>query len=180
MKKLLISSLILMCFACGEKKKKQEVVTVENETHQQHPETITPAKRTAQIKDTAIAQIYDAYTELKNTLVNTDPEAAKTAGENFEKVAEAQNMSDQSLKEGLQAIRASDNIEKQREQLPAVTAAVKKLLDGEVSSGTLYYQYCPMAFNGKGAYWISNVKEIYNPYFGSKMMDCGAVEEEIK
>ena len=178
MKKLLISSLILLCFACGEKK--QKVVTVDNEIHQERPETIALAKRTAEIKDTVTAQIYDAYSRLKNALVNTDAEAAKTAGENFLKVAGAQRMSDQSLKEGLITITGSDSIEKQREQLPAITASIKKLLDGEIASGTLYYQYCPMAFNGKGGHWISNVKEIYNPYFGSKMMDCGTVEEEIK
>lgn len=179
MKKLFISSLILLCFACGEKKQQQEVITVESEVSQEQPEIIAPSQRTVTIKDTAVAQIYDAYSSLKDALVNTDAEAAKAAGKHFEDVVSNQNLSDQSLKAGLQEIANSDDVEKQREQLPAITAAVKNLLEGEVSSGSLYYQYCPMAFNGKGAYWISNLKEIHNPYFGDKMMNCGAVEGEI-
>ena len=34
--------------------------------------------------------------------------------------------------------------------------------------------------NNKGAYWISDTKEVKNPYYGSSMLDCGVVEEEIK
>jgi hypothetical protein len=37
-----------------------------------------------------------------------------------------------------------------------------------------------MAQDGKGAMWLSESKEIKNPYFGDKMMECGSVEEEIQ
>lgn len=43
----------------------------------------------------------------------------------------------------------------------------------------LYVIHCPMAFEGKGAYWISDTKVIKNPYFGSKMLNCGSVKEEL-
>lgn len=43
----------------------------------------------------------------------------------------------------------------------------------------LFAVYCPMAFDGKGAYWISESEEIRNPYFGAKMMDCGTIEEKL-
>jgi len=43
-----------------------------------------------------------------------------------------------------------------------------------------YYQFWPMAFNDKGAHWISQNKEIQNPYFGDKMMKCGFTKEELK
>jgi Cu(I)/Ag(I) efflux system membrane fusion protein len=43
----------------------------------------------------------------------------------------------------------------------------------------LYYQYCPMAFNNKGAYWVSNTLQIRNPYFGVDMVDCGEVEDSL-
>jgi hypothetical protein len=32
----------------------------------------------------------------------------------------------------------------------------------------------------KGAMWISEMKEVKNPYFGAKMLTCGTVEEVIK
>lgn len=43
----------------------------------------------------------------------------------------------------------------------------------------LYHQYCPMAFNDAGAYWISRSSDIKNPYFGKKMLTCGEVRDTI-
>tara|TARA_R110001583_G_scaffold9203_4_gene43623 strand:- start:1581 stop:2300 length:720 start_codon:yes stop_codon:yes gene_type:complete len=43
----------------------------------------------------------------------------------------------------------------------------------------LYAAFCPMAFDGNGAYWISEDKEIRNPYYGDKMLKCGKVEEVL-
>ncbi len=42
-----------------------------------------------------------------------------------------------------------------------------------------YVQFCPMAAEGKGAYWLSDKKEVRNPYYGDKMLKCGSVKEEI-
>jgi Cu(I)/Ag(I) efflux system membrane fusion protein len=44
----------------------------------------------------------------------------------------------------------------------------------------LYHQYCPMAMNEKGAWWLSASTEIENPYFGSKMLTCGEVVDTLK
>ena len=43
----------------------------------------------------------------------------------------------------------------------------------------LYVDYCPMANNNKGAYWLSQIKEIQNPYLGQKMPTCGEVKREL-
>lgn len=43
-----------------------------------------------------------------------------------------------------------------------------------------YYQFCPMAFDNKGAFWISDKKEISNPYFGEQMLRCGETKEILK
>jgi len=45
---------------------------------------------------------------------------------------------------------------------------------------TVYRQFCPMAFNDKGAYWLSDRQKIENPYLGKKMPDCGEVRETMK
>jgi hypothetical protein len=44
---------------------------------------------------------------------------------------------------------------------------------------TIYRQYCPMAFNDQGAYWLSDKEEILNPYFGNKMLHCGDVTDTL-
>jgi membrane fusion protein, copper/silver efflux system len=46
-----------------------------------------------------------------------------------------------------------------------------------LNSETFYKQYCPMAFNDTGAYWLSSQQEIKNPYFGDKMLTCGVVKD---
>ncbi|CAL1518123.1 DUF3347 domain-containing protein [Chitinophaga sp. MM2321] len=44
---------------------------------------------------------------------------------------------------------------------------------------TIYHQYCPMAFNDKGAYWLSDKPDIENPYFGNKMLHCGETKDSL-
>jgi Cu(I)/Ag(I) efflux system membrane fusion protein len=43
-----------------------------------------------------------------------------------------------------------------------------------------FRQFCPMAMNNKGAFWLSDSEEVLNPYFGEAMLTCGNVEEELK
>ncbi|NSL86657.1 DUF3347 domain-containing protein [Chitinophaga sp. Mgbs1] len=44
---------------------------------------------------------------------------------------------------------------------------------------TIYHQYCPMAFDDKGAYWLSDSAAILNPYFGDKMLHCGETKDTL-
>jgi Cu(I)/Ag(I) efflux system membrane fusion protein len=46
-------------------------------------------------------------------------------------------------------------------------------------SSTVYIQHCPMADSNNGADWLSQEKEIRNPYFGESMLKCGEVKKEI-
>jgi Cu(I)/Ag(I) efflux system membrane fusion protein len=43
----------------------------------------------------------------------------------------------------------------------------------------LYLEFCPMANDDKGGYWLSTEKVIKNPYFGSKMLKCGVVKDTL-
>ncbi|MEL6534379.1 MAG: efflux RND transporter periplasmic adaptor subunit [Bacteroidota bacterium] len=56
-------------------------------------------------------------------------------------------------------------------------ALVKSFDWGELA---VYYQYCPMALEDQGAYWLSKEKEIRNPYFGDAMLACGEVREYVE
>jgi Cu(I)/Ag(I) efflux system membrane fusion protein len=44
---------------------------------------------------------------------------------------------------------------------------------------TVYHQYCPMAFDDKGAYWLSSQSAIRNPYFGKEMLTCGNTKDTL-
>ena len=72
------------------------------------------------------------------------------------------------------------NIVHQREHLVLLS---KDFYDIAKTFGTakpIYKIFCSMYDNNKGAYWISDSKVVKNPYYGSSMLDCGVVEEEIK
>ncbi len=72
------------------------------------------------------------------------------------------------------------NIVHQREHLVLLS---KDFYDIAKTFGTakpVYKIFCSMYENNKGAYWISDTKEVKNPYYGASMIDCGVVEEEIK
>ena len=73
----------------------------------------------------------------------------------------------------------SNDIAKQREHFEFLTKGIKDLLVITGSDRPLYQAYCPMYNNNKGGAWLSTSKEISNPYFGSRMLKCGSVQQEI-
>ena len=44
----------------------------------------------------------------------------------------------------------------------------------------VYHQFCPMADNNNGAYWLSKEEKVINPYFGDAMLTCGEVKQVIE
>lgn len=45
---------------------------------------------------------------------------------------------------------------------------------------TIYRQYCPMAFNDRGAYWLAGSSKKQNPYFGNGMLGCVEVTDSLR
>lgn len=71
-------------------------------------------------------------------------------------------------------------LERKRESFELISNGFYDMMRAIRPTGTtIYYQYCPMAFNDKGAYWLSNADSIRNPYFGKKMLTCGEVKETM-
>ena len=85
------------------------------------------------------------------------------------------------LASSLQAIQASDDIEVQRQAFSDLTGNLYKSIKAYGLGGTdAYYDFCPMAFDNQGAFWLSSEDKILNPYFGDKMLTCGEVKEKLK
>jgi Cu(I)/Ag(I) efflux system membrane fusion protein len=73
------------------------------------------------------------------------------------------------------------DIEKQRENFIYLSEALIKTVDAfGLQNKTIYVDYCPMANSDKGAYWLSGIAEIRNPYYGETMLGCGEIVEQIK
>jgi hypothetical protein len=138
--------------------------------------------------------VLNSYLEIKNALVADNSEVAATAGKTlFEDLAKF----DQSSIAGAQkqevidiikdarehAEHISENsgkMDHQREHFELLSNDVKDLIAITGTDRVLYKTFCPMYNEGKGGIWLSETKVIKNPYFGSKMMKCGEIQEEIK
>jgi hypothetical protein len=201
MKKLFIgflTTLSIIVFSCNDNasKQKEEQSAAAHDTAEDAEVKVVKVSFTN--VDAAVAayikKITDNYLLLKNALTNGKANEAGDAARNmfeglkgFDKsllTAEQKILYDQQeagLKENAEHILGSTaDIEHQREHFVSLSAGMYALAKAFGGGKTLYHDHCPMAQNGKGAMWLSETKEIKNPYFGDKMMKCGSVEEEIQ
>lgn len=85
------------------------------------------------------------------------------------------------IKEHAEHIKSnSGNIEHQREHMDMLSKDFYDLAKIFGTDKPVYKIFCPMYNDNKGAYWLSNSKEVKNPYYGKGMLTCGSVQEEIK
>jgi membrane fusion protein, copper/silver efflux system len=141
-----------------------------------------------------LTAVYEAYLPMKNDFVQSDAgkagEAAKTVLNSLNKVnmellkgeAHLEWMEYlNALKKSLDQIAVANNIEIQRQGFADFNLNFYKAIKrfGLVND-TVYFQYCPMAFNNKGAYWLSDILKIRNPYFGDVMLSCGETRDTLR
>nr|MBA3704481.1 DUF3347 domain-containing protein [Bacteroidota bacterium] len=77
-------------------------------------------------------------------------------------------------------IKGITETEHQREHFVALSKNMYEVMKSIKMDVPVYYDFCPMANNGKGANWLSLQKPINNPYMGKEMPECGKVQETIK
>lgn len=142
----------------------------------------------------SINEIIEDYLQVKNALVNDKGrEAASSAkamtvalGKLDKSLLTAEQKSDfdkdmESIQEDAEHIsKKGDDIAHQRSHFASLSEGVYNLVKAFGSNRPLYHDHCPMAKDSQGAMWISETKEVKNPYFGSAMLTCGSVEEVIK
>jgi len=130
-----------------------------------------------------LVKLYQNYISVKSALASDDAKKTSMAANDFLKTAATINskvMDEKnllSIKADAKSISQAKSIDAQRKsfyKLSDVMIDVAK--DNKLSDKTIFVQYCPMA---KGS-WMSNEKQIVNPYYGKSMLDCGSVKSEIK
>lgn len=157
-----------------EKTEEPEIVEVDTKTTSKHSAAATDVS----FNDDRILAAYEAYIAVKTALVNTD--ASNTAAQASSLNTALSTLEvEEATKTAVQTMMNAKDVEVQRKAFELVTSGIEKLVDGAIVSGQIYKQYCPMAFDFKGAYWLSNSKEINNPYFGDKMLRCGTVKDTL-
>ena len=140
-----------------------------------------------------IQAVFTAYLPVKDALIQSD---AKTAGREAKSLQAAIDKVDMKLvkekahiewmkdlavlQKAADGIRNATDVEMARTMLSPLSDQLFHTLKKFQIEVDGYRQYCPMAFDNKGAFWLSDSDKILNPYFGDAMPTCGNVEEELK
>lgn len=137
--------------------------------------------------------VIDAYLNLKEGLVEADEKA--TAKYSSALLDALQKVNGDELKGDAKAFweekksfliqhtrlcKEAPSIEGRRENFIYLSEPLIKTVEA-FGPGTqkLYVDYCPMANDNKGAFWLSETKEIQNPFMPPAMRSCGEVKQEI-
>ncbi|CAN5501458.1 hypothetical protein BH11BAC3_BH11BAC3_28700 [soil metagenome] len=158
------------------------------------PEAIKMTSATFKQVDPAVSgyinSLVQHYLALKNALIEAnETNAAKAATE----MKTAMDQFDQSLlsveqkkvydgsKDALKTELAQISKEKialQRDHFATMSNGMYNLVKAfGAGEQPLYYDECPMYKDGST--WLSEIKDIRNPFYGDKMMECGTAKEMI-
>lgn len=142
-------------------------------------------------------QLLSTYFQMKDALVAGDTVSADAAADAMAMAADSVRL-DELKGDSTGAIRdlartfimeintasrffsGSAGLEERRKKFESITELIWNLTRSiRFTGATVYYNFCPMAFDNKGAYWLSAERPIRNPYFGDKMLTCGQVLDSL-
>jgi len=83
------------------------------------------------------------------------------------------------LKSSTKSIAEASDIKEQRNHFKHLSSHLGSAIQLFGVNEKVYNQFCPMADNNKGAYWLSKEEKVLNPYFGDAMLTCGEVKQVI-
>jgi Cu(I)/Ag(I) efflux system membrane fusion protein len=185
---LLIS---LWCTACTQSNKQEN--TAQTEVEGAATTEIKPAYATSNDFQKKLNGVTDAYLATKDALVASDAAQASLGAANI--ISRLQEIDASSLAEEAQqkwtthkdalqraaeTLQAAEKLDEKRTHFETLSQTMYTVVQDFGSETTLYKEYCPMAFDDKGAFWLSAQSDIKNPYFGDAMLTCGEVQEVLK
>lgn len=142
----------------------------------------------------SIKKIVNEYLKLKNALTKDDANGAANAGKalyatfnnaNSNTIIEAKlkaeyiDIADDAKEHAEHIGDNGGNIAHQREHFAMLSKDINDLIKTFGTEQKLYQDHCPMYDDGKGAIWISESKDIKNPYYGKKMLSCGSMKKKL-
>ncbi|HEX6224013.1 MAG TPA: DUF3347 domain-containing protein [Chryseolinea sp.] len=141
-----------------------------------------------------LSKVFASYVSLKEALVASDAGKVKSEASNTSQAVAGVDMKLLSgpahndwmsflgpIQSSLKEIEYGQDIEAQRKAFSTLSENLYKSIKAFGLGGTeVFYDYCPMAFDNEGAYWLSDQTVIRNPYFGDAMLTCGVVKEKLQ
>lgn len=185
----LVISVAMIFSACGNSSNSKETTATRTDTSSQTANNNVPT-----MNGGSVDEVVSGYLKLKNALANDNgneaASASKQMGDALAKIDESTLTPDQKkvyddvkddVKEHSEHIASNgSNIAHQREHFDLLSQDIIDLVKATGHNQTLYKDFCPMYNHKKGASWLSETKDIKNPYLGKEMPTCGEVKEEIK
>lgn len=172
---------------------KEEIKTEETtENHNNHGNhTETPKVEVQEVNQ--LKAVFDNYFIVKDAMISSDGNATSIASK--ELLVSINNVKMDKLemdvhmvwmkvlnqiKEDAEHIADTKDIKHQREHFATLSKDIYALIKVAKYNVTVYFQFCPMYSDGKGANWLSKENTVKNPYYGSMMLSCGKTVETIK
>src|SRR5258705_6786160 len=190
MKKIVFSMVISTIAFTACKSSNNKPGEGQNNTAIEKQQTSDTAAPNKEVKAAvSIQEIVNIYLQLKNAFTKDNTNDAAAAGkaieaafQNFDTTVLSasqknvfEDIAEDAKEHGEHIGKNGGNIKHQREHFKMLSEDMYDLVKAFGAGQTLYKVFCPMYDNGKGAFWISETKEIKNPYFGKGMSTCGIV-----
>lgn len=169
---LLIISLLAGVVGCTQQNK--EAAQTEK------VQAVVSAATNFSIKDENQQAVLQQYLSIKDALVASNSADAQEAAKNLQQTL-TKTSGFETAQKMVDSIATTSDLAEQRKVFTNLNNELIPLFRKAVlSKGAFYVQFCPMANEGSGGYWLAQEEEVRNPYYGDEMLNCGEVKETIK
>ena len=165
----------------------------QNQTNEDTSSTNSSVNTQKASEANSVEGIMESYLKLKNALADDNGKDAANAGKeivsalkgldksriNAGRSQELSEITENAVEHAEHIGANAGNIEHQREHFESLSQDIYDMVKITGSEKKLYYTHCPMYNDNKGANWLSETKEIRNPYLGKEMLECGTIKEEL-
>lgn len=181
---------------CKYERKAQAPTTFENTRSEVNSELTVYNHSSISVgkqEDPQLKAVFENYFGVKDALIKTDGSSASAIAIELVKAINAVKIELLSTEEqpvwmkvrkdvALYATQIADtrDASNQRSHFMLLSKNMFDLIKVSKNEKPIYYQYCPMANDGKGANWLSKDEVIRNPYYGNQMLTCGKTVEILK
>ena len=172
---------------------KEETIAIasngDHSNHSNHSETSTTVIQ----GENQLKVVFDNYFLVKDALITSNGNS--TASASKELVTAINNVKMDKLdmdvhmvwmkvvntiQKDAENIANTKDVKIQRDHFTSLSKEIYTLIKISKYENPVYYQFCPMFNDGKGANWLSKENAVKNPYYGSMMLNCGKTVETIK
>ncbi len=178
---------------CCQYERENKTAIVTTTTIEDHPMHDIENEVIAMPEVNQLKAVFDNYFAVKDALVKTDGNSSATKAKELltainvvkmEKLSDEEHIIWMKVMKDLafdaKHIADTQDPSLQRDHFINLSKNMYALLKVSKQETPTYYQYCPMANDGKGANWLSKEDAVKNPYYGSQMLNCGKTVETIK